>query len=412
MVGCVLVSMKDFDSVTPELRDELGGEDDGEDDSESFDIVNPEQILDGTATDSYFIRTEETLDGLEKNPRVVAEVNADQFSSGEFEMFSGIKDVAKLFEGVPVDVDALHDGQLFDGGPVMRIEGGYRSFARFETSMLGFLSHASGMATNALEVRTASYDTPIVSFGARHVHPSIAAVVERSALQAGLDGFSHVAAGDVLDRDATGTMPHALIISCDDQEQAWVGFNEYADADASRIALADTYSDEVDESIRAAEALGEDLDGVRLDTTSSRRGDFERIIKEVRWELDERGHEHVDIFISGGIGPSTIRDLSDIVDGIGVGSYISNAEPVDFGLDIVMKEGESVAKRGKLSHKKAVSRVNGDHIVERFENVSDESDLLDPLIRDGEIVRDDFSIESASTRALNDARRVNFGTDE
>ncbi len=377
---------------------------------DSFDIVSPRQIQDGTATDAYFVRTEETLTRLGTNPHVVAEVSADQFSDGEFEMFSGIKDVAALFEGVPVDIDALHAGQLFDGGPVMRIEGKYKDFARLETSMLGFLSHASGMATNALEVRQASLNTPVVSFGARHVHPSIAAVVERSALQAGLNGFSHVAAGEVLNKSATGTMPHALIISCDSQELAWSGFNKHADKNAPRIALADTYSDEVDEAIRAAELLGDDLDGVRLDTTSSRRGDFARIIKEVRWELDERGHEHVDIFISGGINPSQIRELRDIVDGIGVGSYISDADPVDFGLDIVVKEGEPVAKRGKLSHKKGVKRVNGQHVVDRIENISDEDDLLDPLIRDGEIVRDDFSIETASERAVNDAEQTGFGT--
>ncbi len=376
---------------------------------DSFDIVNPEQIRKGIATDAYFERTEEALDGEKHNPKVVMEVNADQFNTGEFEMFSGLKDVAHLLEGLPVDVDSLLPGQLFDGGPVMRITANYRDFARFETSLLGFLSHASGMATNALKARKSAPNVTMVSFGARHVHPSIAAVVERSALQAGLDGFSHVAAGKVLNQSPSGTMPHALIISFHSQEEAWNAFNEHVDEDVPRIALADTFSDECDESIRAAEALGDDLDGVRLDTTSSRRGDFERIIKEVRWKLNDRGHEDVDIFISGGLGPNEISELHEIVDGVGVGSYISNAEPVDFGIDIVEKEGNTVAKRGKLPGVKSVIRTNdGEHKIQLKEDTDNENDLLKPLIRDGEVVYDDFTIESARTRALSDATLVNF----
>lgn len=374
-----------------------------------YDIITPEQINEGSATDSYFERTEEALDGEQHNPDVVLEVNADQFSDGHFEMLSGVKDVAHLLEGLPLDVYSLLPGQLFDGGPVMRIEGKYRDFARFETSLLGFLSHASGMATNALEARVSAPNTTMISFGARHVHPSIAAVVERSALQAGLDGFSHVAAGDVLGKEPSGTMPHALIISFDSQEDAWNAFNDHCDNTVPRIALADTFSDEVDESLRAAEALGDDLDGVRLDTTSSRRGDFERIIKEVRWKLDEHGRDDVDVFISGGLNPETIKQLHDIVDGVGVGSYISNAEPVDFGIDIVEKDGEPVAKRGKLTGVKSVTRTrDGKHKVSRKTDAFTDDDLLKPIIRDGEIVYNKFQPDFAKVRALNDANVVGF----
>ena len=169
----------------------------------AFDIVSPEAIRDGRATDAYFERTEATLRAAEKNPHVVAEVTADQFADGTFELLAGVKDAAALLAGRDIDVEAIPPGRLFDGGPVMRIAGPYLEFARLETSLLGLLSHASGIATAALEIRQAAPDAPILSFGARHVHPSIAAVVERSALLAGLDGFSHVAAGEVLGREAT-----------------------------------------------------------------------------------------------------------------------------------------------------------------------------------------------------------------
>jgi nicotinate phosphoribosyltransferase len=379
-----------------------------------FDIVSPEAIREGRATDAYFERTESTLRAADKNPHVAAEVTADQFPDGEFELLAGIKDAAALLSGRDLDVDAIPPGRLFDGGPVLRIEGPYLEFARLETSLLGLLSHASGIATAALEARRAAPDPSVLSFGARHVHPSIAAVVERSALLGGVDGFSHVAAGDVIGREASGTMPHALIICFGNghQEDAWQAFDESVPEDVPRIALCDTFSDEKDEVIRAAEALGDRLDGVRIDTTGSRRGDFRHIVREVRWELDARGREDVDIFLSGGLGPQQLRELRDIADGFGVGSYISNADPVDFALDIVAIDNEPVSKRGKLSGIKAAYRTaDGEHHIglRGTEAPPDSEALLEPLIRNGSVVDSfDYSLETAIERAARDASLVDF----
>lgn len=378
----------------------------------TFDVVPPEAIESGRATDAYFERTETTLEFAGKNPRVVAEVTADQFPTGDFELLAGVKDAAHLLEGLPIDVDAIPEGTLFDGGPVLRIEGNYRDFARYETSLLGFLSHASGVATAALEARRAAPDSQVLSFGARHVHPSIAAMVERSALVGGLDGFSHLAAGDVIGREAGGTMPHALLICFGrgNQEAAWRAFDDAVDEDVPRVALCDTYSDEKDEVLRAIDELGDDLDSVRLDTTGSRRGDFRHIVREIRWELDARDRRDVDVFLSGGLGPTQLRELRDVADGFGVGSHVSNADPVDFALDIVEVDGEPAAKRGKLSGKKDVYRTRdgGHHVgLAARPGPTDGTSLLDPLIRDGDLVRS-FSIENAADRAVDDAERVGF----
>jgi len=380
-----------------------------------FDIISPEAIHSGRATDAYFERTDAALKHADRNPRVVAEVTADQFPTGEFELLAGVKDAAALLADHAVDVDAIPPGHCFDGGPVMRIEGSYLDFARLETALLGFLSHASGIATAARRVREAAPDSPVLSFGARHVHPSIAAVVERSALLAGLDGFSHVAAGDQIDREASGTMPHALLLCFGrgEQEAAWQAFDAAVGDDVQRIALCDTFSDEVDESLRAADAFGDALDGVRLDTTGSRRGNFRHIIREVRWELDAAGHEDVDIFLSGGLGVDDLRELRDVADGFGVGSTISNADPVDFALDIVEVDGEAIAKRGKLSGVKSVYRTadGGHHVGHRVGDApADGEPLLEPLIRDGDVVDDfDLSLSGATERAARDASLVGFG---
>lgn len=383
----------------------------------SFDIISPETIKSGDATDAYFERTVETLEHADRNPTVVAEVTADQFPTGEFELFAGIRDAANLLEGLPIDVNALPEGTLFDGGPVLQIEGRYLDFARYETALLGFLSHPSGIATNALRTRCAAPESLVLSFGTRHVHPSLAAVVERSALLAGLDGISHVAAGDVIGREAGGTMPHSLIICFGkgNQEAAWQAFDAAVAEDVPRIALCDTYSDEVDEVLRAADALGDSLDSVRLDTNSSRRGDFRHIAREVQWKLRANGHEDIGVFVSGGTTPEMIQTLRDVVDGFGVGGYISNADPIDFALDIVEVEGSPAAKRGKLSGKKQVYRTadGGHHVaLATADNSPDGDPLLEPLIRDGEIARE-FDFDAAIERVRTEVDRTGFHqTDE
>ncbi|WP_226011943.1 nicotinate phosphoribosyltransferase [Halomicrobium salinisoli] len=379
-----------------------------------FDVVGPEAIRAGRATDAYFDRTVETLEHAGKNPRVVAEVTADQFPTGEFEVFAGAKDAATLLAGHDLDVDAVREGRLFDGGPVMRIEGDYLEFCRLETALLGFLSHPTGVATAALEARLAAPESTVMSFGSRHVHPSIGAMIERSALIGGLDGISNVAAGEVIGREASGTMPHALLLCFGrgNQEDAWRAFDEAVDESVPRVALADTYSDEVDEALRAAEAV-DDLDSVRIDTTSSRRGDFRHIIREVRFTLDAAGHEDVGVFASGGLGPEELRHLRDVADGFGVGSHVSNADPVDFALDIVEIDGEAVSKRGKLPGRKEVYRTpDGGHHVALADAEAPEGGeaLLEPLVRDGEVVRE-FDVDEAADRAREDADRVGFGAE-
>jgi nicotinate phosphoribosyltransferase len=359
-----------------------------------YDIVTGDEIDEGLATDAYFERTETILEGEGVNPSVVADVGEEVETPG---VFVGLKDAAHLLEGTGVDLYALPEGSVFERAPVMRIEGGYADFGRYETALLGFICRATAVASATARIKAAAGDVPVVSFGTRREHPSTAAMIERSAHIGGADGVSNVAGARAVGLEASGTMPHALVIALRDQERAWRAYDEHVDGSVPRIMLCDTYEDEKKESIAAAEVLGDALDSVRLDTTGSRRGDMREIVEEVRWELDLRGYDDVGIFVSGGIGLDEVVELRDVVDGFGVGGSVASVPPVDFSLDIVEVEGEPAGKRGERSGKKEVYRdEEGEHIVPAGEaERTDYARVLD----DGELVRD-FDLDEARDRAL------------
>jgi len=153
-------------------------------------------------------------------------------------------------------------------------------------------------------------------------------------------------------------MPHALIIAFGDQVKAWKAFDEVMPPEVPRVALIDTYYDLKMEAVMVVDALKKRLAGVRLDTPGSRKGDFAEIVREVRWELNIRGYEHVKIYVSGGLDEEAVKTLGEAgADAFGVGTSISNAPTVDFTLDIVELEGRPVAKRGKFGGKKMFGDV-------------------------------------------------------
>jgi nicotinate phosphoribosyltransferase len=181
-------------------------------------------------------------------------------------------------------------------------------------------------------------------------------MIERSAFIGGCDGVSTLVGAKILGIEPSGTVPHALILIMGNTVEAMKAFHEIIDRKVKRVALIDTLEDEKFEALRVAEALGKDLFAIRFDTPSSRRGNFVELIKEVRWELELRGFEHVKVFVSGGIDENKIRQLNEVVDGYGIGTSISNSPTIDFSMDIVEVEGKPFAKRGKESGKKSLFR--------------------------------------------------------
>ena len=362
-----------------------------------FHTAKDAEIKAGQITDVYFERTLQILRQRGIAKRVLAEVILKSFPPGwTWGVLAGIEEVAALLTGLPVTVQAFPEGTLFGPmQPVLTIEGPYVDFAHYETALLGLLCQASGVATKAARCKKAAAGHPVVSFGARRMHPALAPMIERNAYLGGCDGVSVSKSAELLKLDPSGTMPHSLILMLGDTVVAAKAFHEVVDRAVRRVVLIDTFGDEKMEAVRVAEALGPDLDAVRLDTPASRRGDLVGILREVRWELDLRGFRHVQLFVSGGLDEEEIQRLNPVADAYGVGTAISNAPVLNFSMDIVEVEGVPVAKRGKHSGRKQVLFCAACGTTQVMPAGSpalpccgqEMTSLLQPLIEEGRLVR-------------------------
>ena len=316
-----------------------------------FDTVSDETIKRGDCTDIYFVRTEEILEKEQINPLVSMEVTATALPDA-WGIVCGLSDVLALLEGVPVTVDAMPEGTLFfPGEPVLRITGQYRDFCRYETAILGFLCHASGIASATAHIMCEAKGRPVYSFGSRRQHPSIATMIERAAWIGGADGVSNTCAPPGM--PVVGTMPHAMIMCFDKPEDAWRAFDRDAPAEIPRIMLCDTYCDEKTESLRAAEC---GATAVRLTRRDPGGGTCARSSRRCAGSWTRTGIPGEDLPLgrSDPGGRDLIPGLRRCVRDRGA---IANAPVVDFAMDTVEIEKKPRAKRGKRSGIKQVYQL-------------------------------------------------------
>jgi len=316
------------------------------DDGRLLYSANHDEILAGLTTDVYFVKTKQILETYGYGD---AQVTAEIFARRDG-IIAGVQEALNLLKGLDVQVEALPEGSPFRAKDVvMRIRGRYTDFGIYETAMLGILAHSSAWATAAHEVKQVTGDKPFFCFGARHVHPAVAPVMERAAIIGGASGASCILGAKLVGLEPSGTVPHALFLVVGDTVKAAVMYDEIMPPDSPRTILVDTFKDEVEESLRVGEALGTRLEAIRIDTPGERGGVTAALVRELRAKLDLAGYQHVKIFASGGLDLEKIKLLSQAgVDAFGVGSYISSAVPIDMTMDIKEVNGKPLAKRGRL----------------------------------------------------------------
>ncbi len=336
---------------------------------EIFDLP-VDKMRAGWYTDAYFNHARDALLRDGRHPRVVLQVfqKRDAWLGGMDEAIAILKLCAHGLDGL--EVRALYDGDRIDPyEPVLTIEGDYTTFAHLETPVLGTLARRTLITTNVVHVLQAANGKPIIFMPARHDHHRV---------QTG-DGYAAYVAGQVVgaeigvttDEQASwwggsgiGTVPHALIAAYGgDTVLAARKFAQWASPDMNVTVLVDFENDSVHTALAVADALGDRLWGVRLDTSESlvdrslwgEMGDFrptgvnERLVTKVRDALDERGYERVRIVVSGGFTVEKIRafEASGVpVDAYGVGSSLIRGSN-DFTGDIVTTDGGPSAKFGR-----------------------------------------------------------------
>jgi len=321
-----------------------------------FNTATDREIRAGKVTDVYFQRALSALRLSGRDREVVMEVTCTSLPEGfRWGVMAGLDEVIELMRGRPCDLSALPEGSLFQARePVLSLRGRYGDIAVFETALLGLLCQASGVATKAAHFRLCAQGKALLSFGARRMHPAVAPMIDRAAYLGGFDGVAVVASAERLGLAPAGTMPHALVLLVGDTVEAFEWFDRALPGGIPRIALVDTFGDEKVETVALARRFADRLEGVRLDTPSSRRGDLAAILREIKWELELIGCPQVKVFVSGGRDLEDVEKLAPLADGFGIGTSLSNARVVNFALDIVEIAGEPVAKKGKMAGAKGI----------------------------------------------------------
>jgi len=331
---------------------------------EIFDLP-VEKMREGYYTDAYFNYARDTLVADGRHPRVVMQVFQKKQA-----VLGGMDEAIAILKLCSGDWEALTVHALYDGDDlspwetVMTIEGDFTLFAHLETVYLGVLARRTLVSTNVRRVVEAAHGKPILFFPARHDHHRVQTGDGYAAHVAGAIGVSTDAQASWWGGRGVGTVPHALIAAYGGNTVlAATRFAEYAEPGVNIVVLVDFENDSVRTSLEVARALGDQLWGVRLDTSRTlvdrslwgEMGDFdprgvnERLVRKVRDALDENGFERVRIVVSGGFDVARIREFERKgvpVDSYGVGSSLIRGDN-DFTADVVLTDGLPSAKVGR-----------------------------------------------------------------
>jgi nicotinate phosphoribosyltransferase len=313
-----------------------------------------DKIRDGYYTDAYFNFSKELLEEEGRHPTVTMQVfqKQDSVLGGVDEAIAVLKECSgRRGEGGwepgwgSLEVEALQEGdEIAPYETVMTIEGDYSLFVHLETVYLGCLARRTLVMRNVREVVEAGDGY------AAHVAGAIGVSTDAQASWWGGRGI--------------GTVPHGLIAAYGGSTVA--AAEEFARRFAEEmnvVVLVDFENDSVRTALEVADALGDRLWGVRLDTSGTmvdralwhEMGEFEPtgvnpvLAERVRAALDAAGHERVKIVVSGGFDAERIRRFEAMeapVDSYGVGSSLLRGQN-DFTADVVRVEGRICAKTGR-----------------------------------------------------------------
>jgi nicotinate phosphoribosyltransferase len=330
-----------------------------------------ERIREGYYSDAYFNFTKELLEADGHHPHVLMQVfqKQDSVLGGIDEAIailrecSGHRDETGIWQcgWEDLEVNALHEGdRISPREAVLTIRGDYALFAHLETVYLGCLARRTLVMRNVAEVVEAANGKQILFFPARHDHWLVQTGDGWAAHVAGAIGVSTDAQASWWGGRGIGTVPHGLIAAYGgDTVRASTKFADRYAHEMNVTVLVDFTNDSAGTAVEVADALGDRLWGVRLDTSEALvdkalegtdlRGVQPELVEKVREALDAAGHSRVRIVVSGGFTAARIRDFEARgvpVDAYGIGSSLLRGQN-DFTADVVEVDGRPCAKAGR-----------------------------------------------------------------
>ncbi len=363
-----------------------------------------ERIKDGFFTANYFLKINKIISQNLPNHRITQQWFC---RTSEYKL-CGIDEAIALvatFARNPknLEIFALHDGDIVKSRePVLKISGKYEDFGFLESVIDATLSRRSSVATNVWEVLKVAKNKIVFSMGDRQDEIQTQIGDGYATYVAGISRISTDAQGAWWGGRGVGTMPHALIQMCRGDIVRACKLYAQTFANEKITALVDYHNDAIIDALRAANALGERLGAVRVDTsanlidryferakagkndeftpnlakirekirvnlvsnsgenfekTSANLGfDFDphgvcvELIFALRMALDAHGFSHVKIVVSSGFTPQKIAEFERAktpVDIYGVGTYLTRNDTCGFTADLVAIDGENEAKFGR-----------------------------------------------------------------
>ena len=349
-------------------------------------------------------------------------------------------------------VDAIPEGTVvFPQEPLVRVQGPILQGQIIETALLNLINFQTLIATKAARVCLATRGDPVLEFGLRRaqgIDGTLAA--SRAAYIGGCAATSNVLAGKLFGIPVRGTHAHSWVMAFGDELEA---FQAYAEAMPNNcVFLVDTYDSL--EGVRKAVQVGawlrergHKLVGIRLDS-----GDIAHLSVEARKILDAAGFPDARIVGSNDLDEQAIADLKAqgaTINVWGVGTHLVTAsgQPALGGvykLTALRDPGGAWQNKIKLSEDPEKTTNPGILQVRRFHDAMfredviydealgmpaagsavpldepgqaphpvtsrDWTDLLVPILRNGQAVYDEPRLDDIRARAQTQLRRLPEG---
>lgn len=351
-------------------------------------------------TDQYFLNAKRILEKEDINPQVKVKVFTRMNLPVNQRLLDGIQSIAeKVFAGRDVDLWLMDDhGGYQAEDPIIVYEGPAQEVVDLETVLLGKLSsvltsfastvHHPRTTTFRRKVReaVASYEVPLVYFGARHYDPFRDEELAGAALRAGaVQTSTFVGSAPHLYKAGVGTTPHFLTIVLASQVDWDLAtyktatlFDKHIDGHVPRTILVDTFNLEIEDTLTVLDYLtaNDATDpGIRIDTCGENiaqggrhreEGDREyeagpgvtvASVKAIRDAMREEGYGDCRVILSSGMGnPEKARIFAqanehyrkehdmNLFHGIGAGDFHTTAQCT---ADIYQVADEPLAKTGR-----------------------------------------------------------------